>query len=490
MLRERWYEQAPWMFATPVRPSRFVPLSPADAVYDVEVDLSALGPFGGAVADPDGAELLYADYRTVKGLFLRRIGAGRSGYYRNAYLKGVGRTPLALNWWQPGNYFGTGHLPASGGTRELVVSRYFQAKGKGQLINPCRGLLVAELVPELRDPRAWLLPWELPPLACDTALQSITVKDAGFARFSNVMWHLDHLSLYKGEADLIRFFTHLVSGLVPDRAIAPAEIRPSVIAQALAATIDRAVQGYREYWRLGVSWLSVHADLTMDGRYQDIDTPLLHGPGYLGAIAKLEAYTPGTPVARFPLDVSWAAISGFDVLEYLHAMRLFVRHLRAMLNVYVSSEFAFSRAERDFIHGVVHAVGEALPPDHLLWSGSACATLLRGWIDEECEVPARERETVDALVASAVCERLDASGSAPLRLPVTEVALDCARSGSRVKLTEAFYALAGTTPRPERLEEIQLLNTLIKQLDAITDRDELCARSREAEQTIARYCGA
>lgn len=488
MYESRWYEQAPWMSAAPVRTSTFVPLRPADALYNVQVDLGAIGAYGGQAAPGPGEAYLYSDYRVVMGFFLRRVGAGRSGYYRDAYLKGIGRTALAFNWWHANNYFGSGHLPASGAARELVVSRYFEAKGKANLINPCRGVLVADLAPELADPRAWLLRSERPPLPCDQSLQAITVKDADFARFSNVIWHLDHLSLFKGELDLIRFFTLLVGGLQPPGADVSQDIRPSVIARALAGAIERAVGNYREYWRLGVGWISVQTDLTMDGRYHDIDTPLFHGPGYLGAIAKLEAFEPGASWGRLPLDISWSAVTGFNVLEYLHAMRLFVRHLKSTLTVYASSEFPFSSSESDFIAGVLLALEEALPPDHILWSGSACAAMLRRWIAEDCEVAGHDRPGVDALVDAAVRARLDVSSRESAKFPIEAVDMDCARAGSRLKFTDRFYAIAGSRPRPERLEEARFLNGLVDTLDRITDRDEFCARALEAEQQIARHC--
>ncbi len=488
MFEARWYEEAPWTFPAPLRPSRFVPLSPSDAAYNVEVDLASIKPFGGNTAPPRDDAYLYCDYRTLMGFYLRRVGAGRSGYYRGSYLKGVGRTPLTFNWLQVGDCFATGHLPASSAARELVVSRYLEAKGKSHLINPCRGVLVADLAPELRDFAAWSLPWERPSLPCDGALQAITVKDARFARFSNITWHLNHLSLWKGELDIVRFFTLLLSGLGPRPDADAAAASPRTMARALAGAIDAAVRNLRDCWRLGVSWISVASDMTMDGRYQDIDVPLFHGPGYLGVIGKLEAYVPGTPRVRLPQDVSWAGVTGFNVLEYLHAMRLFVRYLRSTLSVYISSEFPYSKPERDFVVAYVEALHEALPPDHLLWSGRACAALLKGWIDEECEIASAHRRVAYDLVDAAVAARLDATTTAPARVAVEEVDMDCARAGWRVKFTDRFYSLVGSRPRPEKLEEARFLNGLVKKLDGITDRDELCAGLGAAAQEIARHC--
>ena len=500
MLESRWYEDAPWSFAVPLRPSRFVAIRPADAEHDVEVDLAAIAPFGSpASARPKtrgdaraGRDaLLYSDYRSVMGFYLCRVGAGRSGYHRGAYLKGIGRTPLAFNWAHDDDrFFATGHLPASGGVREIVVSRYLEAKGASRVVNPCRGLLIAELAGELRDPSSWLRRSELPALPCDRALQTIAVKDGRFARFSNVVWHLNHLSLFKGETDLIRFFTLLADGLRPRDAIDDDSLVPSAIARSLAAAIECAVDGYRELHRLGVSFLSVQTDPAMDGRYQDIDVPVFHGPGYVGAFGKLESFTPGSASARLPHDMTYSAVFGFGVIDYLHAMRLFVRYLRSTLAVYRASEFTFSDPERGFIDGFLRAIDEALPPDHLLWSGAACAATLKAWIDAEHAVTARCRAAVFGLVDAAVASRLDATSSEHVELPVDEVPLAAARIGARVKFTDAFYAIAGSAPRPERLDEARFLNEIVRGLDAVTDRDEMCARVAEAEASILRHCGA
>ncbi len=91
MLDERWYLKAPWIVASPVRPSRFVPQREEHAIYNVETDLGALGAFGGLIEKPDLETLLFSDLQTQTGFHEPgRLGSGRTGFYRGAYLKGWG----------------------------------------------------------------------------------------------------------------------------------------------------------------------------------------------------------------------------------------------------------------------------------------------------------------------------------------------------------------------------------------------------------------
>src|SRR6185503_15417644 len=122
-------------------------------VHNVAVDLGAIGAFGCATDDVDSDALLYSDLQALPGVNQGIcLGSGRSGLHRGKYLKGVGRTTLAGQWARPDAvYHGTGHLMASSGIRELVVTRYLESKGLGPTIVGCEGLLLAPLDPALRN---------------------------------------------------------------------------------------------------------------------------------------------------------------------------------------------------------------------------------------------------------------------------------------------------------------------------------------------------
>ena len=490
MLVDRWYVNAPWIVASPLKPSRFVAQRAEHAKFNVQTDPAAIAAFGGMRERADLDALLFSDLQTQTGFHeYGRLGSGRTGYYRGAYLKGIGRTPLAANWWRFGDRFhATGHLSASGGARELIVSRYFIAKGKGDLINPCQGLLVAELEPELKDARTWRRWSPDECLPCDLALQSISVKEGRFARFSNVTWHLNHLSIAKDENDLIRFFRLLMNGLLPFEPVDVDTLVPSRIARTVKETVERTIGHYREYFRLGINWLMPYNNFTMDGRFCDLDVPLFSGPGYVGAAINVEQWPAGSTEARAPDNLDFGSIFGLNVIAYLHQMRIVLRGLAAALDGLVDADFHTSDVERDFMAGVVGALAEAMPKEHVLWSGEACAAMVKGWIDEECEIDAARRPAIDALVDHAIALRLDHATMIGKTFGVEKVDLRCARAGASPNLTPSFYAVRGSRVRKDRLEEAQFLNDRVAELDAITDRDAFLAKCADAVAQIDRYC--
>src|SRR5262249_38842300 len=144
--------------------------------------------FGGWTERPSAADFIFSDLQSTNGFHQPgRLGSGRTGYYRGRYLKGLGRTALAGNLALYHHRFhATGHLSAGGGIREWIVSRFLKAKGKANLIVPVEGLLVAELADGLKkNPKTWRRWGAEDCLPCDLALQTMTIKDARFSRFSN-----------------------------------------------------------------------------------------------------------------------------------------------------------------------------------------------------------------------------------------------------------------------------------------------------------------
>ncbi len=369
------------------------------------------------------------------------------------------------------------------------MSRYFIAKGKRHLLHPCEGLLIGELAPALRDARSWRRWKPEECLPCDLTLQAITVKGPRVARFSNITWHLNHLSVAGGERDLFRFFVLLMNGLEPHDPVDVGALVPSAIARVLANTIDRTIQNFREYFRLGVNWLMPYNNFTMDGRFCDLDVPLFSGPGYVGAALSRESWRVGSSTARAPDHVDFGSIFGLNVIPFLHQMRVFLRCLHAGLGALLGANFCYSEAEKGFMAGFVRALAEVLPPDHVLWSGAACADMVKLWLDEDCHIVPSRRGAIHALVDHAVALRLEHTTTAGMSFPVEEVThLRCARAGVSPNLTTSFYAIAGSEVRPERLAEAQLLNDWIAKLDLVTDRDEFLSTANEAVRQIDEQC--
>ena len=186
--------QPPWLVPVPVRPSQFVPISPDFAAYNVEVALDRLRPF--VMDDAAETEVLQSDLQTnLDSNAPGRFGAGRAGFFRNRYLKGVGRTLLAGNWNDVGDrYHGSGHLSISSMLREFLSTAILRRRGAGHTIVGSEGVLVRRLEEQekeaiQKDYRKRVM--QICP--ADGALAGISVRGGNFGRISNVVWGLEHL---------------------------------------------------------------------------------------------------------------------------------------------------------------------------------------------------------------------------------------------------------------------------------------------------------
>ena len=117
----------PWYVPTPVRPSSFVSVYRRHDYCNVECDLGRIRAFD-AVMSARHDPVAYADLQSnPDGQGRGRLGSGRAALFRGHYLKGIGRTALAGNWNSTADVdHHTGHLLASGGIREFLVSKAYQ----------------------------------------------------------------------------------------------------------------------------------------------------------------------------------------------------------------------------------------------------------------------------------------------------------------------------------------------------------------------------
>lgn len=345
-----------WTVPVPVRRSRFAAMDPAHDVYNVETDLAAIGAFS---LDPDRVtpELLHADLQTQpRWNAWRRLGSGRAGVLGDAYLKGVGRTSLAANWADPGDrYHNSGHMLPSAAVREYLSSRALEELGLGATICPCTGLLAAPL----DRPADRFLDAMLPESAgrfapIDRHLQAITVKPADFARLSNFAWGLDHLGL-PGDLASLLFRMHAFLS-PPDRRPHPSASSPDAIAAAFAAAVETGVANFGQYLRAGVYWGSLANNVTADGRFLDLEVPMVLLRPFLGIFAE-------GPKPWFGLN--WI---GLEVYLYVLELRGFCASLRERF-AFLARHILPRGVTRDFVDELLRALDQHLPPEHLLWSG-------------------------------------------------------------------------------------------------------------------------
>lgn len=369
-----------WSVPVPVRRSTFVARDPAHEALNVEVDLAAIEAFGLRGRAAHG-ELLYSDLQSnADGNVNRRLGSGRAGFYRGAYLKGLGRTTLAGNWLDDDQYHATGHMQASAAARERLISRYVVAGGAGATINPCEGVLVRALPdPDLDFLRGLLGP-DHPPFAVDLRLQAISIKPGGFARLSNFLWAIDHHGVEP--TWLVDYLGALAAALGPVGAPAPtaAELDPEAIAGRFAAAFERGLASFDAYRRLGVLWGSFHNNVTADGRFLDLEVPtVLGGPAL------------GKPVPR-GVDPRRARWTGLDAGKYVTQFRAFLAAFRARLALL--AEYGFTGGAAEFLRELDRALATAFPPGHLVFDRAALAAYLVDSVAQALELAAGPRRIV------------------------------------------------------------------------------------------------
>jgi hypothetical protein len=345
-----------WTIPVPVKRSRFAAMVPSHHVHNVETDLAAIRGFA-LDASADLPPIAWADLQTLPMWnALRRLGSGRAAVHRGAYLKGIGRTTLAANWSDvEDRYHGSGHMLPSAAAREWLVSRALEALDLVHTICPCNGVLAATLDQPADEWLGSIWPGDLDRFATsDRRLQAISVKPADFARLSNFLWALDHVG---APIELAELFHRMHVYLTPPglRALSPNASSPPAIVRALVGAIERGLDHFADWTRAGVHWGSLSNNLTADGRFLDLEVPMVLLRPFFGVVT--------AP------DGQWQASNwfGLEVLAWVQETRAFVGALRE--RVRGLARYAFSRGVfHDFLEQLGQELDEQLPSEHVLWS--------------------------------------------------------------------------------------------------------------------------
>ncbi|QRN95893.1 hypothetical protein JRI60_43765 [Archangium violaceum] len=386
----------PWAVPVPVSPSGFTALHASHAGCAVQVDLGRIGSFGFSARPEHEAELLYADLQTNADVNIsHRLGSGRAGFYSGKYLKGVGRTLLAANWHHPTDrYHSSGHLLPSAAAREYLVSRYLEELGAGDALVPCEGLLLAPLPPEAeryvessfsgRDPSQLAL--------ADRRLQAISVKPAGFARLSNFAWAF---SQWRGGAPFVvqlflRMARYLGDSSQPE--VRPGDVTPETLAERLEGALERLVHHFERYFQAGVYWGSFHNNFTADGRFLDLETPIVFGGPFIGIVAAR---------GKLPESVDLAGsrtFVGCEVLECLRQLRTFLAFLIDRLEWLGRKDWNGGELERRFLWDTAEALRARFPPAHWLHDVGALGEKLTVALTATLALPRKATAELSALV--------------------------------------------------------------------------------------------
>ncbi len=413
------YQTAGWCVPVPVRPSSFTPLLARHKAYNIEVDLGRITPFGYPRGKGQGQNLLYADLQTSPtGHGGRRLGSGRAGFYKGKYLKGVGRTFLAGNWNDPADvYHGTGHMMPSAAVREYIVSQYLAARGFSEQIVACEGLLLSPLHKDLRGFHRLALPGlRMSPI--DLRFQAITIKGSDFARHSNFVWALD-----KGPRKGFygAFFRDLYQTLCDARLDPCPEPDPAGLAAALAICAQRGLRNFECYLRAGVYWGSFHNNFTIDGRFLDLEVPLIFGRPFFGIISQQSQLTEKALHNLTP-------VIGCEALEFLLHTGRFVVYLQRRLRSLLDEGSVMQPVEREFVEEFLAALGREFHDGHAAMNKLAACNAVTDALTTSLGLFGAQQQTVRSIVSaqyeSCVSQRaidLSAYGFRRLALPLAKV---------------------------------------------------------------------
>ncbi len=359
----------PWQAPAPVRRSRFQSAAPQYAALNVEVHLSRIGAYH--FTRRGVRDVLLLDFQTqLDQNYPRRLGSGRGGVYRGFYLKGVGRTLAAANWNDTGErYHGSGHMPPTSAAREWLISQYLHAAGLAHTIVPCETVLAAALTPtQRREVSAGHTSVNLQRAPADGLLQVLSAKQANFARMSNIVWALDHFCFEPGFIG--RLFLALDRFLRPPDARDSAQGDPAGIAAAMEAAYQRALSAFRSWSAHGLFWLYLQNNFTLDGRYVDLETPLLFGSPFVGIRHRVRQ----GEVER--------TVIGFEELYLAWYWRLFLTRFRHQLQYLCFPGVLPDRPAYLYVRQVLREINRQFPAAHPLFDNdglvqSASAHLAR-----------------------------------------------------------------------------------------------------------------
>jgi hypothetical protein len=328
----------PWLYPVTLTQGNFKGLHQDSHMYNVQVAKEQFpGRYHNLLLDKkkrSGLKLGYADMQTTFGSPLIMLGSGRSLFYNGKYLKGVGVTPLSNKWdIQADPYHGSGHLLPSGGIRELLISDYIHSLRMDHIIVPCTDILLgksclnrAKLTQKIYER---VVKGRMPLI--DKNLSAITVKDDGFCRYSNILWYLAHQAEDNllSVADLSRIILNQrVENLSPKD---QDKLSLDEIVVIFKNMLERGFINLMESTLNGVIWGSINNNFTLDGRFLDLELPLVFDGPMFGKVLGQRYLDPN------PLK--------FEAFHYIAEIRKFIVYLKNTLQTFSEIQ-QWSKSER------------------------------------------------------------------------------------------------------------------------------------------------
>lgn len=378
----------PWHYPVPVRRSRFRAAEPAWAPFNVEVALDRIEPF--ALGHHAIDDVLACDYHVqLEGNWPGRLGSGRSGVYRGKYLKGVGRTLAAANW-NEGNdrYHGSGHMSVGSALRERLITQALAAKGLGSTIVPCESVLLRSLSTAETDAvQAGASSSLVTFTPADATMAALTVKPADFARMGNIVFALSYFDT--APQWIGRLFLAFEAFLRAPGEQGRAEGTPSEIAAAMDKAFRCGFANFQAFGRIGLLWVSVVGNVSLDGRVLDLETPHYFGAPFVGMRTQR-----GAPRAA-------GSFIGFEELAVAGSWRRFVGWLLARLDWMAAPSIVPQPEARLFLRDLATAIRRRFSRRHLLYDDRALVTRAAANVQSVWNLSRGDQARLRALAAHA-----------------------------------------------------------------------------------------
>ena len=379
------------MFPVPVRPSAFRASAAVWEPYNVEVALDLIPAFAFDGATPAGPWLLYDLQTGLEGNWPGRLGAGRSGVYRGCYIKGVGRTPAAANWHVgEDRYHGSGHLSVGSALRERLVTLLLRAHGLGDTVVGCDAVLLRRLKRAERRAIAQGATSAVAEFApADAEMSALTVKQADFARPANIVYALDHFAFEPRGLGLVFLEFERFLRRPSDRATI--EGAPADIARSLAGAFEAGLETFEAFARIGLHWMFLAANVTLDGRFLDLETPTFFGAPFVGMRVTGETRR---------------VLLGFEELSFARYWRFFLTWLRARLEYLRAPALLREAASRRFIDELARQLDVVFEPRHLVYDDEGLQRRALANLEPVLDLGPRGRAALRELASYAARGRL------------------------------------------------------------------------------------
>lgn len=352
----------PWNVPVLIREGTFRALRDQHARLNVSVDCKSAF-FCEHLAGPEERRLGFCDLQTNWGAHVKgRLGSGRAVFWEGYYLKGIGRTPLAANWHLMDYGHSSGHMHPSSAIREYCASSYLHDAGCSHTIVPCEGILLSTRCHDchLAGVEARSDVRQRAVSEVDALLNAMSVKPGGFARMSNFVWLLHHLTpehIDNGHTSLSLFGNLLARALHPATPT-NADTTPEALVNAFVSAVRVGTRNFAIWSDLGVSWGSYHNNLTIDGRFLDLETAAITTAPILGALICSES-----EVCNIDIEYGGCGLWGSEVARYLGQVEMFCCVLLRTLRDLPS---AFSASEREYGEEIAHMIEDVVLRGHIL----------------------------------------------------------------------------------------------------------------------------